>query len=227
MAPMRWCRQALVITTIVILCSFFFYLTRPDDTKLFLTRLNQLSIGVEQRITSWNWKDTDEEVACHHLPSAPTQKDPIPNVVHYVLLGQEGSLATVSYRTFLSIKAALLLLDPHALKIHTYGLNTSGPWWDSLSHSERITIVEYDRYSIHGPHGRPVDDFLLQHQADFLRLAILRQEGGIYLDHDVFVLKPFTELLQSPRDIVMGHEGGNRYGLCNAVILARAQSEFL
>lgn len=67
----------------------------------------------------------------------------------------------------------------------------------------------------------------LAHQSDLLRLDIMTREGGIYLDTDVFVLKPFTDLLSSPRDIVMGHEGGNRYGLCNAVVVARPGGEFL
>lgn len=58
-------------------------------------------------------------------------------------------------------------------------------------------------------------------------MEILSREGGIYLDTDVYVLKSFTDLLNSPRDILLGHEGGNRYGLCNAVIVSRPGSRFM
>jgi hypothetical protein len=57
------------------------------------------------------------------------------------------------------------------------------------------------------------DGLIVQHQADKLRISILAREGGIYLDTDVFALKPFTDLLTNPRSAVMGHEGANRYGL--------------
>jgi len=56
---------------------------------------------------------------------------------------------------------------------------------------------------------------------------LIKREGGIYLDTDVYVLKAFSELLNNPKDTILGHEGGNRYGLCNAVIIARPGSEFI
>lgn len=198
------------------------YLLRPDEPRLFITRLNQLSLGVQTRVTRWNWKDTQEEVFCR-APNLEPSQEPIPNIVHYVLLGTNK--AEMSYKTFLSIKATLIRMKPTEVKLHTYGLVESNHWWNLVKH--RVTLVEYDRYSLKGPHNRPVNEYGLAHQADFLRLAILQREGGIYLDADIYPFKPFTDLLNSPRDIVMGHEGGNRYGLCNAVIVARAKSEFL
>lgn len=65
------------------------------------------------------------------------------------------------------------------------------------------------------------------HISDILRLQILQREGGIYLDGDVYVLQPFDLLLQSPRDVVMGHKGGDRSRLTNAVILARLNAAFI
>ena len=156
-------------------------------------------------------------------PKPDPSKEPIPNIVHYVLLG--AGKAEMTYKTFLSIKATLTRMKPDQVKLHTYGLDEDNHWWRLLRH--RVTLVEYDRFSLKGPHSRPVDDYGLAHQADFLRLAILQREGGIYLDADIYPFKPFNDLLNSPRDIVLGHEGGNRYGLCNAVIVARAKSRFL
>jgi hypothetical protein len=111
------------------------------------------------------------------------------------------------------------------MHIYRGGFNTSNVWWEMLN--QHVTLVEHDRDHMRGPHGRPLEDFVVQHQADFLRLSILWSEGGIYLDTDVFPLKSFANLLTNDRDIVMGHEGGNRYGLGNAVIVARPRSEFM
>lgn len=60
--------------------------------------------------------------------------------------------------------------------------------------------------------------------SDTLRLQILLEEGGMYLDMDVFAVRSFAPLLRPPldgKDTILGYEGGNRWGLCNAVIVAR------
>ncbi|KAF2483101.1 hypothetical protein BDY17DRAFT_251121 [Neohortaea acidophila] len=111
------------------------------------------------------------------------------------------------------------------VKLHTYTLNTHNVWWKQLEN--HVTLVPHDRFALHGPKNINISSFLLPHQSDFLRLDILRLEGGVYLDMDMFPLKPFSDLLSNPRDAVLGHEGGNRYGLGNAVILTRPSSAFL
>ncbi len=63
----------------------------------------------------------------------------------------------------------------------------------------------------------------VEHQADIFRMRILLQEGGIYLDTDVFVIKPLDDLLQY--NFVMGIENG--MGLCNGVILSEKKSRFV
>lgn len=73
-----------------------------------------------------------------------------------------------------------------------------------------------------------------EHICDFLRLNILYEYGGIYLDIDTLCLKPFDDLLNN--QCVMGLEYGTHkdhgkldilIGLCNAVILSKPKSEFL
>lgn len=173
----------------------------------------------------WDWRDTEEEQRCRHPERNTLAVKPIPHVVHYILLANTSTQAEISFRAFLSIKATLIRVRPDAIKLHTNVLNTSNPWWHLLR--DRVELVHHDLSALHAPHGLDIDNLHLAHQADILRLAILQEEGGIYLDTDVIPLKPFTDLLYSPRDVVMGHEGGNRYGLCNAIILARPNSEFL
>jgi hypothetical protein len=217
--------RTTIYTALFLFFGFFFYLTRPDQPKTFTTRLNQLSIGVERRILWWDGKDTEGEITCQS--PGHSLKEPIPHVLHYVYLGTPDRPAEIPYRTYVAIKAALIRMRPDKVKMHIYrdGFNTSNIWWQKLQ--EHITLVEHYPEGMRGPQDRPMEDFVVQHQADFLRLEILWNEGGIYLDTDVFPLRPFTDLLSNDRDIIMGHEGGNRYGLGNAVIVARPRSEFI
>ena len=59
---------------------------------------------------------------------------------------------------------------------------------------------------------------------------MLIAHGGIYLDLDVVVVRPFAPLLRAGHDFVMGKEGdvdaGGFHGLCNAVMLARPNASF-
>lgn len=73
--------------------------------------------------------------------------------------------------------------------------------------------------------GRPLRH--VAHQADVIRLAVLLAEGGIYLDFDTITVRSFAPLLD--RQCVIGQEAlnGKIEGLCNAIILAEANSRFL
>ena len=78
--------------------------------------------------------------------------------------------------------------------------------------------------------GNPLSHFA--HKADVLRLRILLETGGIYLDLDTICQRPFTPLLDG--QVVMGREevlktDGSREvsGLCNATIIAPPRSRFL
>jgi hypothetical protein len=197
------------------------------NVNLLLTKLNQLDIEVERRIKWYDWESTQEETFCRsaYRSKLPKSLDPVPNVVHFILLAAEGNEAELSYAQFLAIKSAVLRMNASEVKLHTYGLDARNQWWPELSN--HVTLVLLDRNETYAPYDHPIGQMYLAHQADIIRLSILLREGGIYLDTDVYALKPFDDLLNSPRDTLMGHEGGNRYGLCNAVIVSRPHSTFL
>ena len=56
-----------------------------------------------------------------------------------------------------------------------------------------------------------------------LRLRLLHEHGGIYMDIDTLCVRPFTPLLSNR--CVLGRQG--KRGLCNAVILSEPQGEFV
>lgn len=66
------------------------------------------------------------------------------------------------------------------------------------------------------------------HQADVLRLELLLQFGGVYLDLDILLLRPLAELFAYPEGVLMAHEGaGGTIGAGNALIVARRNATML
>ena len=93
----------------------------------------------------------------------------------------------------------------------------ASPWFDLLRPFIKLKKVEAPTEIF----GIPIKK--VEHQADIFRMRILLEEGGIYLDTDVFMIKPLDELLI--HDFVMGIENG--MGLCNGVILSEKNSVFM
>ncbi|SMY24754.1 unnamed protein product [Zymoseptoria tritici ST99CH_1A5] len=212
-------------TYLAIIVFLFAILYLIPNRKLLATRLNQSGIQLEWRIQRWNWISTSEEIFCQSAHELPSTKPPIPNMVHFVILARETKQVELSYSDFLAIKAVILRMNASEIKLHTTALNTANKWYLTIKH--HITLIPIDLEEYRSPDGRPFTSICLAHQSDIIRLDILTREGGIYLDTDVFALRSFSNLLTNQRDVLMGHEGGNRYGLCNAVTIARPNSQFM
>lgn len=142
----------------------------------------------------------------------------IPNVVHFVYgLGQFRARLRLEH--FLSIRATADILKPEAIYFH-YHNEPEGYYWRMAKNMVRMNRVEMPLEIF----GNKVEHYA--HKADIIRLQVLLQFGGIYMDIDVIPLTSFQPLLNN--DIVMGLEGRNgKYGLCNAVIIANKSSAFL
>lgn len=212
----RW-QTALLL--VVLVATLGLYLVSSRRSTRIAERLR-----LENEYLSWDWKYTPEEIVCQNDPTA-LRGDHIPRTVHFIIIAERDKQAEMEFYQYLAIKAALLRIRPESIKVHSYSLNESNHWWKLIR--DAVTLV------IHQPHQtlRTVDGHVhklrLPHQTDIMRLRILHQEGGIYLDTDVYALQSFSPLLQSPKDLLMGHEGGNRSGIGNAVIVARPGSSFI
>ncbi len=141
----------------------------------------------------------------------------IPNRIHFVFGLERGfGGKPFSFLHYLAVRSAYECNRPEVIKFH-YTHEPEGEWWQRVK--EYVTPVKVEpRKEIYG--NKLVH---YAHRADVLRLEVILQEGGIYLDTDVICLKPFAPLLKY--DCVMGKEG--RVGLCNAVIMAAPGAEFL
>ncbi|KAI0396990.1 hypothetical protein F5Y17DRAFT_416788 [Xylariaceae sp. FL0594] len=164
----------------------------------------------------------------------------IPNHVHFIFglanPYDNPRAGTFDFIAYLAVRSAIVgmradnislhytyLADPPAPEPNTNPL--SNPWVNRLK--DDITLVYHSPEEMDTLKSEPGAHWHPAHVSDILRLRLLQERGGIYLDLDAFGLRPFTDLLRSPRDMVMGHEGGNRGGLCNAIMVARKNSTFI
>lgn len=141
----------------------------------------------------------------------------IPNVIHFIFgLKEDFGEKPFSFIHYLAIKSAYDRNKPDAIKFY-YKYEPSGEWWEKSKGYLTLVNIEPPKEIF----GNPLLHFA--HQADVLRLEILIKEGGIYLDMDVLCLNSFAPLRKYK--CAMGLE--ENVGLCNAVILAEPNSEFL
>ena len=123
---------------------------------------------------------------------------------------------------YLTVKSAWDINKPDNIYFY-YQHEPYGELWDAVQ--KYITPVK-----IEAPteiFGNPVKHFALK--TDIIRLQILLEDGGIYLDSDVLCLKPFTPYLNiegSKGGCVIGREGMFDDKLTNAVLMAEKDSEF-
>ena len=118
---------------------------------------------------------------------------------------------------YLAIKSAYDVNKPDNIFFY-YCYEPHGEWWERAKKYIKPIKVEAPKEIF----GNPIKSYA--HQADVIRLQLLIEEGGIYLDSDTLCLKPLTPLLEDG-GFVMGQEG-NEAKLCNAVMLSEKGSEF-
>jgi hypothetical protein len=207
-------------TFVILLLLFCIFQIRSCLTEVALNVFDDTPLSHRYHAEHYNFSTTDLEAACLAGVSDPKQT-PIPNVVHFVL-GLEN--ADIEFPAYLAIRAALRSIQPDTLKLHhTGGLNVDNEYIQALLMDEKVKVVSHSLKEVSAMTGSNH----YAHLADILRLKVLYGEGGIYLDSDVFALKSFADLRRAPLDVVLGHEGGDRNGLCNAIILARPEAAFI
>jgi len=138
----------------------------------------------------------------------------ITNTVHFVYIKERPW----KMHHYLSVKSAVVRSGADEVKIWLDS-EPEGEWWDKTKPLVTVQKVQAPTDIF----GKPITE--PAHKSDVIRLQVLIQEGGIYLDTDVIVVKPFTQLLNY--DFVMGQQGQNgSEGLCPATILSKKNSTF-
>eukprot|EP00042_Codosiga_hollandica_P051693 m.639157 g.639157 ORF g.639157 m.639157 type:complete len:593 (-) comp58332_c0_seq12:3897-5675(-) len=143
--------------------------------------------------------------AVHRLPSPPSKQiHTIPNVVHFVRSETNLNEGYFGWSEFTAIRAAHFHLAPDSIFLHIReGQEPSGLWFDAVQRFVTIrTFSERDTPRV--LNGVAVSE--PAHISDFRRLQLLDEEGGIYIDTDVWLLRPLSPLLTSNISLILGQQ---------------------
>lgn len=120
----------------------------------------------------------------------------IPNIVHFVFTNSPrlgGKPFSLTH--YIAIRSAKAVNKPDKIYVHCE-YEPSGEWWDLIKPFVTINKVSLP-YEIF---GNPIVH--MAHQADVIRLRLLSEMGGVYMDLDTICVKPYHSFLQN--EVVMG-----------------------
>lgn len=143
----------------------------------------------------------------------------IPNIYHFIFI-HDTSVHSYDFciLNFLAIQTCLTVQKPDKIFLYT---NNNQPknniWWDKCK--ELTTVIELSQIPTHLNRTRIESN---QHRVDVIRLNILNEIGGVYMDFDLLSLKQISWF---DKYIVLPKESSNK--LCNCFIMAQPNNCFL
>ena len=140
----------------------------------------------------------------------------ISNICHFVF-GLQEQTDEFLFIYYVAVYSAYIINNPDLIYFY-YHYEPYGLWWNKLKLIPNIKLVIVD---IPTHFGNKVLK-KTAHKADWIRMQILYNKGGVYLDIDTICVKPWKHLLNN--DVVLGREVPN--GICNAIMFCKPKTEF-
>lgn len=138
----------------------------------------------------------------------------IPRTIHFIFFG----FTEFHYIHYLAVKSAVAV---HGVPVKLYYSQApkDNPLWDEIA--SMVELVQVDPPQEF--RGHQLTSY--QYKADILRLQILIEQGGAYLDIDVISLRPFDEFWNE--HCVLGIESADGSSITNAVMMAEPNHPFM
>jgi len=163
----------------------------------------------------------------------------IPNDYHFIF-GLKPQQEAFHLVHFLCLESCLQVNRPCRVHFH-YAHEPYGPWWERIR--DRVTLHRIEPESFvsgHPGYARSHEGAFIRHagldyahHADFLRLKILLELGGVYADMDtLFVNPPPDELFEQSfalgeeHPVVVPGSMTPQRSLCNAMLFSEAGAPF-
>jgi hypothetical protein len=153
----------------------------------------------------------------------------IPNVFHFVF-GLREQKEPFHLMYYLCLASCFNVNRPDAVHFHYYH-EPWGEWWELIKPRLVLRRISPEQIITNYQYSDPqIELFRYAHLADFARLKILLEEGGIYADIDTLFLRPFPDQWRE-REFILGQEkppaiAATSGSLCNAWIASAPGSNF-
>lgn len=141
----------------------------------------------------------------------------IPNICHFVF-GLKPQEEEFLFNYYLAVYSCFIVNNPDIIYFY-YHYEPYGKWWDKL---KIIPTINLQKIDVPTHIGTKIIK-KTAHKADKVRMDILYEKGGIYLDIDTICIKSWKELLKE--DVVLGKQIPFA-GICNAIMFTKPKSQF-
>jgi len=189
--------------------------TIPNTSPIFISKepINNSDSNKQQNTQS------DNKYLEFNNPTSQITTNNIPKILHFIHFGY----TEFTFIHYYAIKTAFDNNTDYNIYLYNY-IKPNNIWFQLASKYITEIIYTIPPTEIF---GNQIESFA--HKADIIRLQKLIEHGGIYLDIDVWTNKSYDSLLENSKSCIMGYQCKNTQyeGLCNAVIFAKPQSEFL
>lgn len=157
----------------------------------------------------------------------------IPRIAHFVV-GFGSDRAPFHLVHYLAIASCLKVLQPEVVHVHYHQL-PYGFYWDLIRPHVELDRVEPVAEVSGFEYNDPlVAHYSYAHHADFVRLDVLAETGGVYADIDTLFVTPFPDDLWGARTVI-GREadipnrvtGVSRSSVSNALLMAEPGAPFV
>lgn len=152
-----------------------------------------------------------------HVYPAPAAE--IPKLIHLLFFG-ETEFHNYHHRC---VHSMLQHMPSYRVRIYNCKEPVGNKYWDSVKSHPNVEVVPVDV-------PEQFDGFMLNHfqyKADVVRLEVLYEHGGVYLDLDMLIVKNFEHLFASGHSLYLSKEAADRDCLINAFMAAKPKNEFL
>jgi hypothetical protein len=141
----------------------------------------------------------------------------IPNIIHFIYIkGYDFQL-----HHFLTIISSYKQMNFNRMHIYTNEEPINNNWWNYLKQIPSVYIYIISIPTFINYHFVEFK----QHQADIIRLVVLKEFGGVYHDLDMLTLKNYTEIIQNTTEISLVKECETR--LSNSIIITPENNLFI
>ena len=152
----------------------------------------------------------------------------IPKIFHFIyLFGSNTKQFNINH--YISIKSNIIVNKPEAVRIYTNNIHSlrSSNWYQRLYDEFGITEVFVDEDMCRCPNG--VLSPYPTHQADVLRLNVMKSIGGIYSDVDSIAINPLPEEWFSTDGAYFCYENFEEVpeSICNGFFLSSPNHQFI
>ena len=143
----------------------------------------------------------------------------IPKIIHLLYFG-ETEFYNFHHRC---VHSMIQYMPEYEIRIYNAKEPVGNKYWDDIKKQSRVRIHKIDPPVFY-------DGFELKHfqyKADVVRLELLYEHGGVYLDLDMLIVRPFHEVFKSGHSFYISEERAGIRSLINAFLAAKPKNDFI